>query len=196
MQKLYMLTLPLPDRLEEKLLQFRKEVAQRYGSVAALKPMGHMSLLENFVYDDRDLPQLQEKLEGVFDYTTPFRVELENFGAFPSHTIFVAISDFFPFMRLRNSLYRQLSQESPSVSITSARPSATPHITVAYRDLTPEAFDLAWSDFCQRAFADAFTATGAHLMEHRGKWRTVRVFPFRNFASTATQPSALDRFCA
>lgn len=196
MQKLYMLTLLLPDRIEEKLLQFRKEVAQRYGSVAALKPMGHISLLANFVFDEAALPQLQEKFEAVFNDTSPFRVELENFGAFPVHTIFVAIRDFFPFIQLRYSLHRQLSRHRPSLSLESAGAATTPHIPVACHDLSPEAFDLAWTDFCQREFTDSFTATRAHLMENRGKWRTVRVFPFRKHAGSATRPSPNERCCA
>lgn len=195
MQKLYKLTIPLPDHLEERVMQFRKEIAHRYRSVAALKPMGHVSLQESFAYDDRMLADMQNKLAEVFDHTAPFRVELENFGAFPSHTIFVAIRNFFPFMQLRDRLYRHLGRENAMPAIVSSR-AITPHITVAYRDLAPEAFDRAWSDFCQREFSGEFTAAAAHLMEHCGKWRTVRAFPFRNLAISDVQSLPLDRFCA
>jgi len=195
MQKLYKLTIPLPDHIEELVMQFRREIAQRYRSVAALKPMGHMSLQESFVYDDRMLADMQNKLAEVFDHTAPFRVELENFGAFPSHTIFVAIRNFFPFMQLRDRLYRHLGRDNAMPAIVSSG-AITPHITVAYRDLAPEAFELAWSDFCQREFNEHFTATAAHLMEHRGKWRTLRVFPFQNLPFSATQPLTRHRFCA
>jgi len=139
---------------------------------------------------------LQQRLEEVSDYTAPFSVELENFGAFPSHTIFVAIRNFFPFMQLRDRLFRQVVQQNLFPPIASGRPAMTPHLTLAYRDLAPETFELAWSDFCQREFSDEFTATAAHLMEHRGKWRTLRVFPFRNLSLSATQPLTFDRFCA
>lgn len=195
MQKLYKLTIPLPDHLEERVMQCRREIAQRYNSVAALKPMGHMSLLESFVYDDRMLADMQNKLAEVFDHTPPFRVELENFGAFPSHTIFVAIKNFFPFVQLGERLYRHLSRTNAMPAIVNGK-EITPHIVVAYRDLTPEAFENAWSDFCQREISGEFTAAAAHLMEHRGKWRTVRAFPFRNLPTSDGHLPPLDRFCA
>lgn len=195
MLKLYALTIPLPDRLDDRILQFRKEMAERFCTVAALKPMDFMPLQQCFVYDDAHLPALQTKLGEVFDDTAPFRVDLENFGAFPAHTIFVAIRNFFPFIELRDRLHRRMPEETALLRALGGRLTLTPHITVAYRDLTADAFYRAWSDFCEREFIDHFHADDAHLMEHRGKWRTIRAFPFRLTARRG-QGLVTDRFCA
>ncbi|MFZ5629043.1 MAG: 2'-5' RNA ligase family protein [Spirochaetota bacterium] len=196
MQKLYFLSVLLPDALEDLILQFKKEIAARYHSVAALKPMGHITLQETFFYDDAHLPRLQRRLEEVFECTAPFAVELQNFGAFPAHTIFAAVKNFFPFQKLRESLYWQLTHEPTFPSSALGSRKITPHVTIAYRDLTPEAFDGAWSEFCQRELSAQFAVTSAHLMEHRGKWRTIREFPFQNKPSRQLQSLQLDRFCA
>lgn len=196
MQKLYFLAVLLPDALEERILQFKTEIAARYHSIAALKPMGHITLQDTFFYDDAHLPRLHTRLEEVFACTSPFTVELQDFGAFPAHTIFAAVKDFFPFQQLRESLYWQLKNEMtfPDSAVGSRK--ITPHVTIAYRDLTPEAFEEAWSEFCQRELSAQFEAASAHLMEHRGKWRTVREFPFKNEHSRLMNSLQLDLFCA
>jgi len=192
MKKLYFVAILLPDSLEELILQLRTEIAQKFNSVAALKPMGHITIQDTFLYDDRNLGRLTRRLDEVFTCTSPFPVEIEDFGAFPAHTIFAAIKNFFPFQKLREWLYWQLKNETtfPDAAVGSRKTS--PNITVACRDLTPEKFEEAWNEFSQRELSASFTATSAHLMEHRGKWRTVREFPFCG----KTREGQLDLFCA
>ena len=196
MQKLYFLSISLPDALEYLILQFKKEIAARYHSVAALKPMEHITLQVTFFYDDTYLPRLQHRLEEVFDCISPFAVELQDFGAFPAHTIFAAIRDFFPFQQLRESLYWQLKNEMTFPPSALGSRKITPHVTIAYRDLTPEAFEEAWSEFCQRELYASFEATSAHLMEHSGKWRSVKEFPFKSKQSPKPDSLQIDLFCA
>ena len=67
----------------------------------------------------------------------------------------------------------------------------TPHVTVASRDLSEEKFAQAWIEFSQRELSGRFMAASAHLMEHRGKWRTVREFPFLGLTSPVRAPLQL-----
>lgn len=194
MQKLYFISILLPGPLEERIMQLKTEIARRFQSVAALKPLGRITIQENFLFDDRHLESLTSRLDNVFSETRPFDVQLQDFGAFPAHTIFAAVRDFFPFQRLRQRLYQQLSQEKNFPAPALGRPAMTPHVTLACRDLTPDKFDEAWAEFSQRELSDSFTAASAHLMEHRGKWRPVREFPFLGLPQASRLQQEL--FCA
>ena len=187
MKKLYFIAILLPDSLEELILQLKTEIAQKFNSVAALKPMGHITMQETFLYEEKHLPRLIKQLDEVFSTTAPFDVELSDFGAFPAHTIFAAIKDFWPFHKLRELLFWRLKNERtfPDAAVGSRK--MTPHVTVAYRDLDPEKFDAAWTEFSQREFSAIFKAASAHLMEHRGKWRTVKEFPFLSLPGNPMQ---------
>ena len=194
MNKLYCIAVLLPDTLEELILQLKTEIAGRFNSVAALGPTGQISVQGTFLYDDQNIDSLADSLESVLAFTRPFEVELQDFGAFPSHTIFAAIRNFFPFQALRDILFRRLRADRTFPQAALGSREITPHVAVAYRDLAPEKFEAAWNEFSQRELDVTFTASSAHLMEHRGKWRAVREFPFLGLASPAR--SHLELFSA
>jgi 2'-5' RNA ligase len=187
MKKLYFIAILLPDSVEEHILQLKTEIAQKFNSVAALKPMGHITMQDTFLYEEKNLPRLMAQLEGIFSTAAPFDVELSDFGAFPAHTIFAAVKDFWPFQKLRELIFWKLRNERtfPHTAVGSRQ--ITPHVTVAYRDLDPEKFEAAWTEFSQREFSAKFKAAAAHLMEHRGKWRTVKEFPFLSLPGNPVQ---------
>jgi 2'-5' RNA ligase len=54
-----------------------------------------------------------------------------------------------------------------------------PHMTIATRDLSEEAFLAAWPEFCGRSFEATFTVNSLFLLKHNGKtWDIFREFPF------------------
>ncbi len=194
MNKLYCITVLLPDTLEELILQLKTEIAGRFNSVAALKPSCHITMQDTFLYDDRNLGRLAGHLDEVFAESSPFEVELQNFGAFPAHTIFAAIKDFAPFQKLREMLFWKLRAEGSLSDAAIGSRQITPHVTVASRDLSEEKFAQAWIEFSQRELSGNFLAASAHLMEHRGKWRSVREFPFLGLTAPVRAP--LQQFSA
>lgn len=193
MQKLYMLAALLPGPMEELILQFKREIAERYQSVAALKPMDHIVLVDTFLLDEAKLPRLELCLNEVFGSVAPFEVELENFGAFPPHTIFAAIKDFFPLQHLRSRLAKLLERE---FQLVAENRGSTPHIPVAHRDLQPEAFDAAWVDFSARELTASFRLESVHLLEQRGKWRSIREFLLGGQKFQQAPGRRAGRFCA
>ncbi len=55
----------------------------------------------------------------------------------------------------------------------------SPHMTVAFRDLTRQNFKAAWQEFQQRQLQFEFTATQLTLLIHDGKrWNVSAEFPF------------------
>lgn len=57
--------------------------------------------------------------------------------------------------------------------------SFTPHMTVGFRDLTPENFRLAWAEFQHRPLALEWMATHLTLLQHDGqRWTVANKFPF------------------
>ena len=183
MNKLFCIAILLPDPLEELILQLKTEIAGRFNSVAALKPSCHITMQDTFLYDDRNLGRLTTRLDAAFASATPFDVELQNFGAFPAHTIFAAIRDFSPFQRLREILFWKLRTEGtlPDAAIGSRQ--ITPHVTVACRDLSEEKFSQAWIEFSQRELSASFIAASfASAPELQKKALSAHEWSISNFA--------------
>jgi 2'-5' RNA ligase len=55
-----------------------------------------------------------------------------------------------------------------------------PHVTVATRDLTKEAFNEAWPVFQDEEFSESFDVHSIYLLKHNGRnWDILEEFPFR-----------------
>ncbi|MDZ7681592.1 MAG: 2'-5' RNA ligase family protein [Fodinibius sp.] len=55
----------------------------------------------------------------------------------------------------------------------------TPHMTVAYRDLSPDNFERAWEDFQDRSFDYSFEVNSIVLLKHDyQRWKPFYEFNF------------------
>lgn len=81
------------------------------------------------------------------------------------------------FEKLRESLYSQIKlKENEKMD------SIDPHLTIAFRDLSKEAFAQAWPELQQRDFEVSFIADKLFLLKHNGKvWEVMKVVDLTGF---------------
>jgi hypothetical protein len=54
-------------------------------------------------------------------------------------------------------------------------------MTVAFRDLTPENFEQAWAEFCDRQISFEFDSINLTLLKHEAqKWNVLSTFPWQS----------------
>lgn len=106
----------------------------------------------------------------------PFSIGLDGFGAF--HNKYNPVVFINPV--INNEIIKM--QKELMISFNSIFPayvhqvdrSFKPHITVAYRDLTPENFSMAWQEYKHKAFDDVFNVHTIYLLEHNtNKWNII-----------------------
>src|SRR6476619_843052 len=86
----YLLVLSPHEDLWNKILKVKKEFHDAYKAPTALWGKHHLTLVtfsQREILEERIVNSLKPIAMGYY----PFKVELKNFGSFPSHTIYINV---------------------------------------------------------------------------------------------------------
>ena len=91
----YLLVLSPHEELWNKIMKVKDEFAEKYQSDHARWGKPHITLV-NFVQYEMMEERLISRLKVVGMSYPPFKVELKDFGSFPSHTIYINVTSKVP----------------------------------------------------------------------------------------------------
>jgi 2'-5' RNA ligase len=176
-QRFFVALLP-PELIQDQVRQIQSDFEFRYSTKATLKAPPHITLIPPFELSKDRIEPLQIELEKFAKTRSPFMINLSGFAAFPPRVIYLDVvpNSVLPnlYVDMAATLVNTLSIIDPYAS----RP-FVPHMTVAFRDLTPDNFELAWAEFRDRKINFEFEATNLALLEHDGqKWNVLSNFAF------------------
>lgn len=177
--QLYFIALLPPVEIQAEVTQIKQEFAEHYGSGAALKSSPHVTLQPPFA---RSIEQVSWLKAGLSEFATgyaPLSMTLSGFGAFPPRVIYVNVVKTPELMALQAELAAYLEAKLGFVDDRHPVYPFSPHMTVAFRDLKPQAFKQAWSQFQDRSLYYEFTASYLTLLRHNGQhWEIETEFAF------------------
>lgn len=177
---LYFIAIIPNNELCEKINTFKYDFARRFNSQHALKVMPHITLKAPFKYPAALHQALLNWFERQEPGQHPFIVELKNFGMFPNSkhpVVFVRPVENIMLNRLQHLLISSFGQ-SPAGYIQPSDKKFSPHITIAYRDLTPANFEKAWEEYSHKGFEEQFEVNAVHLLQHNGtQWNIIASKP-------------------
>ena len=119
---------------------------------------------------------------------TPFKVELKDFGSFPSHTIYINIES----KQQVQNLIRELKPAQQLLTLNKENKPHfidDPHLTIARR-LLPWQYEQGWQEYSQRHFTGRFIADPMLLLKRRvgdKAYQIVQRFEFMNLPVTTKQ---------
>ena len=119
---------------------------------------------------------------------TPFKLELRDFGSFPSHTIFINVESK---LQVKN-LTRELRQAQKLMTLNKDNKPHfidDPYIPIA-RKLLPWQYEKGWQEYSHRHFTGRFIADGMLLLNEgleRKTYQIVQRFEFMNLPVTTKQ---------
>jgi len=167
-----------PPPLAEAIDQLKRHFAETYGSQAALRSPAHVTLQPPFEWPEPEKSRLETTLATFAAGRPDCDIELTGFGAFAPRVIYVDVVPTAALAELQAALAATLAHDLGVVD-AQARRRFVPHLTVAFRDLTPAAFRAAWPQFQERPFSARFTAHGIALLTHDGRrWQVECEYPF------------------
>ena len=155
-----------------------KDFAERFNSVKAYKNFPHITLIPPFKFpkDKEDL--LVKNFSGIKLDTKVFEQKLNGYSSFPNRrnpVIFIEPDN-------REELQRLYNELSIFFSYTNAK-GFSPHITVAYRDLTYDNYEKAWKEYEHKPFNETFTVEKVGLYKHENeKWNLVETISLKAFS--------------
>ena len=128
-------------------------------------------------------PEADEKyiISTLKEFSNPqfsFEIKLDGFDCFTPRVIFIRVANHQPIIELHKKLNNVLSNNL-NFNHKVLTHKLHPHMTIATRDLTEEAFNKAWPQYASKEFNASFKADSLFLLKHNGKyWDIYKEFLF------------------
>lgn len=169
-----------PLEIQAYANQIKQHFADHYASRGAQKSPPHITLQPPFEWVASEVLLLEQCLSTFALGQDPVPVTLSGFGAFPPRVIYINVLKTQELLALQTNLMAYLEANLGIVDPVSKTRAFSPHMTVAFRDLTRQNFKAAWPEFQQQLHFQ-FTATQLTLLIHDGKqWNVNAEFPTKS----------------
>ncbi len=176
----YLLVLSPHEELWNKIVKVKREFHDAYKAPTALWVKPHITLV-NFLQFEMMEEKIVNRLKTIAMGYTPFKVELKDFGNFPSHTIYVNLES----KQQVQNLVRELKPAQQLLKLNKENKPHfidEPHVTIA-RKLLPWQYEKGWQEYSHKHFTGRFIADSMLLIKRRVgdmPYQIVQRFEFMN----------------
>lgn len=180
----YRLVIPLSEVLQEKIRAVRKGLHEKYKVPLPFWIPPSLTVLKCHAFEKTE-PRLVEQLQHIALGTDVFTVKLEDYAAYPSHTIFINVLTKSPF----NELAKELKKAKRLMQIPKHEPHFInePHLIIAQK-LKPMQFIKMWMECEHTQFSGSYRA-GEMVLLRRGsqQYEEVRRMQFMSLPLNVKQ---------
>jgi 2'-5' RNA ligase len=178
MSRFFIALLP-PQHIQDYVNEVKQHFANNYASSGAQKSPPHITLQPPFEWSDDNVTLLEEFLRQFALGRESVPVTLRGFSAFAPRVIYIGVVSSPKLTALQTDLMENVENNLGIVDPVSQTRAFSPHMTVAFRDLTKQNFQTAWQEFEKRQLDFDFTAENLTLLRHDGqRWNVKIEFPF------------------
>jgi 2'-5' RNA ligase len=183
----YSLILNPHEELRNRIMQVKKEFSDTYKNDQAVGMKPHIALVR-FTQLEMMEERILNRLKVVAMGYHPFKVELKDYGSYPSHTIFINVATKVHIQNLVREVRESQRLMKPD---NEHKPHFIddPHITIA-RKLVPWQYEKGWLEYSHRHFTGRFIADSMLLLKRRmgdKAWQIAQRFEFMNLPVTTKQ---------
>jgi len=184
----YLLVLNPHEELRNKIKDVKEEFYTAYQAPNARWGKPHITLV-NFLQYAMMEERLINRFKTVGMGYHPFKVELKDFGSFPSHTIYINVTSKVPVQGLVKQIRSEAQRLMKLNDENKPHFILEPHLTIA-RKLKPWQYEKGWLEYSNRSFTGRFIADAMLLLRRpvgEMKYQIVNRFEFQNMPVTTKQ---------
>ncbi len=184
----YLLVLSPHEELRNKIMQVKKDFYEKYEAPSAIGGKPRLTLV-NFVQYSMMEERLVNRLRIVAMGATPIKVELRDFGSFPSHTIYINVVSKIPIQGLVKNVRHEAQRLMKLNDDNKPHFIMEPHLTIA-RKLQPWQYEKGWLEYSHKHFTGRFIADSMVLLKRpvgENKYQVASRFEFQNMPVTTKQ---------
>ncbi|MBP6025361.1 2'-5' RNA ligase family protein [Ferruginibacter sp.] len=187
----YLLVLNPHEELRNKITAIKAEFYNTYQAEPSRKHSGgkpHLTLVNFLQYglmEDRIVNRLKMIAMGYH----PVKIELKDYGSFPSHTIYINVTSKVPVQNLVKQIRAEAQRLMKLNEDNKPHFIMEPHMTVARR-LLPWQYEKGWLEYSHKHFTGKFIADSMLLLKRpvfELKYEIVQRFEFQNLPVNTTQ---------
>ncbi len=183
----YLLVLSPHEELRNRIMQVKKEFFETYKAAHAMWGKPHVTMVK-FVQFEMLEERIVNRLNAIAMAHHPIKVELKDFGSFPSHTIYINVVTKEPIRELVKEI-KQVQRLMKLDNDNKPHFMDEAHVTIA-RKLLPWQYEKGWLEYANRHFAARFIADSMLLLKRRQgdkPWQIAQRFEFKNLPVATKQ---------
>jgi len=186
-QNEYLLILDPHEELRKKIMMVKDEFYKKYDAPNARWGKPHLTLAK-FTQLEMLEERIINRLKIVAMGYHPIKVELKDFGSFPSHTIYINVTTKEPIRNLVKEIkpwqkLLKLNDDNKPHFIDE------PHFTIA-RQLKPWQYESGWLEYSQKNFTGRFIVDSMLLLKRKVDTKGYQIaarFEFQNLPVSTKQ---------
>jgi 2'-5' RNA ligase len=184
----YLLVLNPHEELCKKIMQVKQDFFDKYQAQAALYGKPHITLVTLKQYEVVE-ERIVNRLKTIAMGYHPFKIELKDYGSFPSHTIYINITSKIPIQDLIRKIRTETQRLMKFDEDNKPHFITEPYLIIA-RKLLAWQYEKGWLEYSHRQFTGRFIADGMLLLKRYAgdmKYQVIQRFEFQNLAVDTTQ---------
>ncbi len=184
----YSIVLNPHEELRNKIMEVKQHFHNIYKNAFALysKPQVILATFSQYeMFEERIINRLKTIAMGFH----PVKVELKDFGSFPSHTIFINITSKLPLQELTKQIRTEAQRLMKMDADNKPHFILEPHISIA-RKLLPWQYEQGWLEYSHKHFTGRFIADAMLLFKRPAgslKYQVAGRYEFQNLLVTTKQ---------
>lgn len=183
----YLLVLNPHEELRNRIMQVKKEFHEQYKTTSA--GSWPQITLVNFIQYEMMEERLINRLKVIGMSYPPFKVELKDFGSFPSHTIYINVTSKVPVQGLVKEIRSEAQRLMKLNDENKPHFILEPHLTIAGK-LKPWQYEKGWLEYSNKNFMGRFIGDSMVLLKRpvgEMKYKAVMRFEFQNLPVSTKQ---------
>ncbi|MHA4808285.1 2'-5' RNA ligase family protein [Flavitalea flava] len=183
----YLLVLSPHEELRNKVLRVKKEFYDAYQAPSAIGGRPHLALVK-FTQVTLMEERIIQRLRTIAMGFCPFKVELKDFGSFPSHSIFINVVSKLPIRGLVKEV-KEIQRLMKPDKEHKPHFIDEPNFIIA-RKLLPWQYEKGWLEYSHRSFTGRFIADSMLLLrrdEGKKAWQIAERMVFQNLPVSTRQ---------
>ncbi len=176
MENLFLIALIPNEELRKKVYAIEDDFEVRFDSKKARKVYPHITLKAPFKCNDNAKAELLSWFSELHISQAKFSIQLNGFGAFynkNSPVIYINPVVTTELLQMQKELIIGFRSLFPGY-LHPVDFEFKPHLTVAYRDLSPAMFKKAWEEYQHKPLEEKFDVEALYLLQHSSiKWNLI-----------------------
>jgi 2'-5' RNA ligase len=184
----YGLVLNPHEELRNRIMSVKNEFYEKYKAENARWGKPHIALV-NFLQYEMMEERIVNRLSIVAMGYHPIKVELKDYGSFPSHSIYINITSKIPIQGLVKTIRTETQRLMKFDDDNKPHFILEPQLAIA-RKLKPWQYEQGWLDYSHKHFTGRFIADSMLLLKRpvgEKKYQIVKCFEFQNLPVATKQ---------
>jgi 2'-5' RNA ligase len=165
-----------PGPVNQRVNVLKQWVRDQHGAKVALKSPAHITMVPPFWWPVADADSLASFASHFKHSPDVLHIQLKGFGHFGKRVIYARVEENPDLSALHDSFNGYMKGMLGQALKDNNQP-FTPHVTIATRDLSPQAFTESWAYLSNRSLEMDMSISKLSLMILRdGKWEVFKSF--------------------